>query len=209
MIRHRSLQSRAKTAATSVGVLLAATFLLYVLNIWSGHDATPLVAGNSAPPYRAITLEGDSVELADLLGRPVLLNIWATWCMPCREEMPALQRLHETFEDQGLAVIAVSVDAAPPGFSRENYEARTVNTFLKAYQLQLPVWLDPAGRVKEVFRAIGVPTTILIDRGGAVDNIVVGSVDWDEGFYRELVLTIVESEAGVLTSEGGPEAEGS
>ncbi len=201
MTRYWSSWLGAKTAAASIGPLLAGTLLLYGLRDWPGDTATRTVVGNTAPPYAAITLEGDSVDLADFRGRPVLLNIWATWCGPCREEMPSIQRLYETFQAEGLAVIAVSVDAAPPGFYRENYEARTVMTFLKAYGLGLPIWLDPAGRVKEVFRTMGVPTTILMDRDGTVDNIVVGSVDWDEGFYRELVLDILASESGVGMSE--------
>jgi thiol-disulfide isomerase/thioredoxin len=152
------------------------------------------IVGNPAPPYGAITLAGDSVELSHLIGRPVLLNIWATWCKPCREEMPSLERLGQHFDGATFALVTVNVDAPPEGFFRENYGARTVDTFMKAYDLDLPVWLDPSNRVKRVFRTMGLPTTVLIRPDGTVDNIVVGGVDWDDEFYRGLVLEIIGPE---------------
>lgn len=201
MIRNRRPFAAAIAAAASIPVLFWGGNVLCGVSGWCGDSSTMVIAGNAAPPYRAVTLAGDSVELAHFIGRPVLLNIWATWCKPCREEMPSLQRLHEEFEEEGLAVIAISVDAAPPGFLRDNYEARMVSTFMEAYRLSLPVWLDPSGRAEKVFRTVGVPTSILLNRDGTIDNFVVGGVDWDDEFYRDLVLDIVGSTTGEATSQ--------
>src|SRR5690606_9627000 len=71
----------------------------------------PLAIGDVAPDYGAPTLGGDTIRLESLRGSPVLLNVWATWCPPCREEMPALQELHERYADRGLRVVGVSVDS--------------------------------------------------------------------------------------------------
>src|SRR5690606_20836901 len=78
----------------------------------SANEYAPLQRGDEAPAYGAVSLDGDSVALASLAGRPVLLNVWATWCPPCREEMPALQELHDRYDERGLAVVAVSLDAS-------------------------------------------------------------------------------------------------
>src|SRR5690606_20971480 len=77
-----------------------------------GNEFAPLQRGDEAPAYGARTLNGDTLALTSLDGRPVMLNVWATWCPPCREEMPALQTLHERYDTRGLAVVAVSLDAA-------------------------------------------------------------------------------------------------
>ncbi|HET7275638.1 MAG TPA: TlpA disulfide reductase family protein [Longimicrobiaceae bacterium] len=116
--------------------------------------------GQPAPDYSAVTLAGDSVSLASLSGEVVLLNVWATWCHPCREEIPVLQQLHEDHADEGLAVIGVSVDARG--------EEANIREFAEDYGMTYPVWLDPAERVSAIFRLLGVPSTFLIDRNGVI-----------------------------------------
>ena len=116
--------------------------------------------GAIAPEYSAVTLAGDSVSLADLKGEVVLLNVWATWCIPCQEEIPALQRLHEQYSGQGLRIVGVSVDARG--------EEQNVEEFAESFGVGYDVWLDPAERVISTFRVLGVPNTYLIDREGRV-----------------------------------------
>lgn len=116
--------------------------------------------GQPAPAYAAVALDADSASLAELQGRVVLLNVWATWCPPCREEIPALQELHERYAARGLEVVGVSVDAQG--------EAGTVREFVKSYGMTYPVWLDPADRVSSAFRLTGVPSTFLIGRDGTL-----------------------------------------
>ena len=129
-------------------------------------DYRPLRAGDPAPAYAAATLAGDSVDLADLHGSAVMLNIWATWCLPCRDEMPGLQALHERFGAQGLRVIGVSIDARSADES--------VATFVQDFGVTFTILHDPTDRVTRTFRAVGVPSTFLIDRDGAIVRRWIG-----------------------------------
>jgi cytochrome c biogenesis protein CcmG, thiol:disulfide interchange protein DsbE len=113
-----------------------------------------------APDYSAVTLAGDSVSLADLRGEPVLLNVWATWCAPCRVEIPELQALHEAHHDQGLRVVGVTVDARAA--------ERDVHQFIDEFGMTYDVWWDPDHTVLDRFRGSGVPLTVLIDREGRI-----------------------------------------
>ena len=130
--------------------------------------ARPPEIGKPAPDYRAVSLTGDSVSLADARGRVVLLNVWATWCHPCREEIPVLQALHEQHASRGLELVGVSVDARG--------EEDTIREFANDFRMTYPVWLDPDERVQSTFLAIGVPATFLIDRDGVLRWRHVGPV---------------------------------
>jgi cytochrome c biogenesis protein CcmG/thiol:disulfide interchange protein DsbE len=123
----------------------------------SGSSARVEV-GAPTPAYATVTLDGDSVSLAGHRGRPVLLNVWATWCHPCRDEIPELQAIHERYASRGLVVAGVSVD------SDGNDEA--IRAFVKEFRMTYPVWRDPDERVSARFLVVGVPTTVLIDRDG-------------------------------------------
>jgi thiol-disulfide isomerase/thioredoxin len=79
---------------------------------WVGRERyQPVLAGSAAPAFTVSDMDGDEVRLADYRGRVVLLNVWATWCLPCREEMPSMQRLYEALDDDGFEILAVSIDA--------------------------------------------------------------------------------------------------
>ena len=126
-----------------------------------GCDAPPAVeVGSPAPAYAAVTLAGDSVSLDSLRGEVVLLNIWATWCHPCREEIPMLEQLHERYGERGFRVVGVSIDS--PG------EGEWVGTFGKQVGMTYPIWHDADDRISTIYQAIGVPSTYLIDREGVL-----------------------------------------
>lgn len=114
--------------------------------------------GVEAPSYAARSLRGDSVSLALLRGKPVLLNVWATWCLPCKEEIPYLESLHGKHAAEGLQIVGVSVDA-------RGDEAK-IDEFARDFRMSYPIWRDPDERVNSRFLAIGVPSTYLIDRDG-------------------------------------------
>jgi cytochrome c biogenesis protein CcmG/thiol:disulfide interchange protein DsbE len=116
--------------------------------------------GRPAPAYRAVSVRGDSVSLEALRGKPILLNVWATWCRPCRDEIPELQRLYERYRDRGLEVVGVSVDAAGDGAA--------IADFMRQYGMTYPVWRDPGESVSATFLLIGVPASFLIDRDGVL-----------------------------------------
>lgn len=128
--------------------------------------------GLPVPAYRTVSLSGDSVSLADQQGKVVLLNIWATWCHPCRDEIPALREIHAKYRERGLELVGVSVDAEG---ADEN-----IREFMKEFEMTYPVWLDPAERISAQFLTIGVPTTFLIDRGGVLRWRKTGPVHADD-----------------------------
>ena len=148
--------------------------------------ARPLEIGQTAPHYSAVSLTGDSVSLAQLRGRVVLLNVWATWCHPCREEIPVLQALHARYASRGLELVGVSVDA-------RGQEA-TIREFATDFRMTYPLWLDPDERVQSTFLAIGVPATFLVDRDGVLRWRHVGPVRAnDTTLVRELERTLAVS----------------
>jgi cytochrome c biogenesis protein CcmG/thiol:disulfide interchange protein DsbE len=172
---------------------LAAAALLALLAGCAGGEqrfAAPDV-GRPAPAYAAAALAGDSVSLEALRGRVVLLNVWATWCHPCREEIPALQELHERHAGQGLALVGVSVD--------DRADRAAVEDFAREYGMTYPVWLDPEERVTSAFRTLGVPSTFLIGRDGTILWKHVGPVRADDP-----ALTRLLSEALAAPAEGTP-----
>lgn len=116
--------------------------------------------GALAPAYRAVTLDGDSVSLQSQGGKVTLLNVWATWCSPCRAEIPELQAIHQRYRLRGLQLVGVSIDA-------DGNDA-VIREFVKEFNMQFPVWRDPEERVLTTFVTVGVPTTVLIDRKGII-----------------------------------------
>lgn len=116
--------------------------------------------GLPAPAYSAVTFGGDHVTLQQLRGHPVLLNVWATWCVPCRMEVPAVERLYQRYGPKGLDVIGVSVDAADA--------TRSIQDFVNTFSVTYPIWRDPDKKVLSTFLAIGVPATFVIGADGTL-----------------------------------------
>ena len=123
-----------------------------------------------APEFELKNLDGQTVRLSDFRGRPVLLNFWATWCQPCAEELPSLQRLHESLGEKGLQVVAISID-------RSNHEK--VRDYVKNYHLTFPVLLDPDQEARRKYFILGLPTSYLIDARGRFRGFVSGAREWD------------------------------
>lgn len=117
-----------------------------------------LSMGEKAPTYRAVTPAGDSIEIGP--GQPVtLLNLWATWCGPCREEFPDLERLHQALAPHGLRVVAVDVEPDPP---------ETVTRFAAEFEITFTVAIDPTGNIQEHYQAMGLPSSYLIGTDGTL-----------------------------------------
>lgn len=148
--------------------LLTALVLLTALAACEAKPGTGSV-GEAAPAYATVSLAGDSVSLQKLRGDVVLLNVWATWCEPCRREIPALEKIHETYASRGLSVVGVSVDAAG--------DEKEIADFAREFNMTYPLWLDPDQRVNDIFRLVGVPSTFLLDREGTVVWKHLGPVD--------------------------------
>lgn len=116
--------------------------------------------GLPAPAYSTVSLDGDSVSLAGQRGKVVLLNVWATWCHPCRSEIPELRAIHSAYRERGLELIGVSVDT--------DGTDDAIRAFMRDYQMTFPIWRDPDERVSAQFLVVGVPATFLIDRNGVL-----------------------------------------
>ena len=125
-----------------------------------GEAPARVEVGIEAPAYAARNLQGDSVSLALLRGKPVLLNVWATWCLPCKEEIPFLEKLHGEHAARGLQIVGVSIDARG--------DEDKIESFARDFRMTYPIWRDPDERVNARFLAIGVPSTYLIDRDGVL-----------------------------------------
>jgi len=124
--------------------------------------------GDAAPGYAATTLDGEEVSLQDLEGSPVLLNFWATWCTPCRREMPFLQELYQEHRDDGLRVVGVSMDSRA--------SAEEVRTFAERTGVTYTILHDASARGMDVFSVLGLPATYLLDRNGTIRFVRVGPI---------------------------------
>ncbi|MFC3003889.1 TlpA family protein disulfide reductase [Falsiroseomonas tokyonensis] len=131
----------------------------------------PLDSPRPVPDLRFVTAEGRILTLEDFRGRAVVLNIWATWCVPCRVEMPALDRLQAALGSDGFEVVALSIDRGGPP---------AVEVFYKEIGLRsLNIYVDPTGAASRALNAVGIPTTLLIDRDGREVARKIGPAEWD------------------------------
>jgi peroxiredoxin len=132
-----------------------------------GPTLTPApaaVVGAPAPDFTLTDVAGNAVTLSKLKGQVVLINFWATWCGPCRVEMPAIQRRYEAFKDQGLTVLAVNFDEP----------LIDVSAFQNSFNLTFPVLLDPGGIVNDLYRMRGYPSSFMVDRSGLITKLHIG-----------------------------------
>lgn len=169
------------------GGLLAATHFL-------GDELFPVTVGSKAPDFKATSIDGvpQTKTLADYKGQIVLLNVWATWCLPCRTEMPSIEALHDRFAARGLKVVAVSIDN--PGTED------AIRKFRDQYGLTFEILHDASGKIKQDYQTTGVPETFVIGRDGVIRKKVIAADNWDSPANRALfaeLLGVPESANGV------------
>lgn len=136
---------------------------------------------SAAPEFSLATPDGKTIRLAHLRGQVVFLNFWATWCPPCRVEMPSMEQLHREFKDQGLAVLAVDIRESPTQVAR----------FMKEFRLSFPALLDTDGEVASRYRVQGIPATALIDHSGRIVGAVVGPRKWSSPEAKALIRSLL------------------
>ncbi len=135
--------------------------------IFSG--SIKLEAGKPAPSFALPGLDGKIVHLSDHRGKVVLVNIWATWCRPCVDEMPSMEKLYQEFKDRDFEILAVSIDADGTG---------AVVPFMLKYKLTFPALIDSEGSIRESYRVTGVPESFIIDQQGILVKKIIGAADW-------------------------------
>ena len=131
-----------------------------------GTSAIPVKVDFPAPDLRLQDLSGNTVSLEDWRGKIILVNNWATWCPPCREEMPVFEAYYQAYKGQDFSLIAI--DAGDP--------AEKVIQFVESYQISFPVWLDPGSESLRAFRNPGLPNSYVIDREGMVRLAWTGAI---------------------------------
>jgi peroxiredoxin len=140
-------------------------------------------------------LNGETRSLSSYRGKVVFLNFWATWCGPCRIEMPSMQRVYNELKDEGFEIVAVDL--------RE--DKKVVKKFIKEYELTFPVLLDKTGKVGGIYGTRSIPTTYIIDRDGFIVGRTIGAREWDteeiETVFREILENGVEYEFASLETK--------
>lgn len=125
--------------------------------------------GLPAPDFTLPDLEGNMVRLSDYRGKVVLLNIWATWCPPCVEEMPSMEALHRKMKGEAFEILAVSIDTDG---------SQSVAPFMQKHKLTFPALTDTKGLMQDLYRTTGVPESLIIDKNGIVVEKIIGPQDW-------------------------------
>jgi len=139
--------------------------------------------GFLAPDFSLSTNEGETITLSDLRGKPVLINLWTSWCPPCKAEMPALERVFQDYKDDGLEILAVN------STSQDN--AADANAFVQDLGLTFTILFDKDGSVSKQYRLQALPTSIFINREGVIQEIVVGG-PMSEALLRSRIKTLIE-----------------
>ncbi|GBD33628.1 MAG: hypothetical protein KatS3mg081_1755 [Gemmatimonadales bacterium] len=156
----------------------------------AGRLAPPeaVAVGSRAPEFEAKTIDGGSVRrLSDYAGSVVLLNVWATWCIPCQREMPSIEKLYREYSPRGFKVVAVSVDDAGA--------VESIRRFAEELGLSFEILHDPSGRILQTYQMIGVPESFLIDRRGVIRKKSF-ETDWYSEENRELVRSLLDESSG-------------
>jgi len=174
---------RQRQWALVAGIVMTAMFVL-ALAVRLRPQIDLLALGDRAPAFRALeAATGKPVSLEDYRGKVLLVNVWATWCLPCRVEMPSLQRLHRRFEGTDFRIVAVSVDKD---------DVTVVNDFVQELGLTFDVLHDRAGAIERLYRTTGVPESFVIDRHGRIVKKVIGAAEWDSPVNETLITRLLD-----------------
>ncbi|HEX5459156.1 MAG TPA: TlpA disulfide reductase family protein [Steroidobacteraceae bacterium] len=170
------MQNRITAAA-----LLAALVAL-ALPAWAAADAAAdSVAPAAAPAFTLQSTSGQQVSLAQFKGDVVMINFWASWCSPCRQEMPLLDSIYRKYKDMGFELIGVNVEPDP----------KSANAWLKATPVSYPILYDPQSKVSQLYQVQAMPTTVIIDRSGTVRFLHRGYLPGDENAYLNSIRSLI------------------
>ena len=167
-----------------VGIIITLIAVGAIVGTRLAPDIFPVEVGAKAPQFRAINIDraADSVTLDTWKGKVVLINVWATWCEPCRVEMPALQRLYQALDTNQFKLVSVSIDETDPS---------TVRAFRDEFKLTFPIYQDRPRAIERIYQTTGVPETFLIDRDGVIQKKLIGAHEWDSPADQDLIRRLL------------------
>ena len=185
-------QSRGLITLVSVAILALAFGLVWM----QSSKYEPLTVGKIAPDFALPDLVDKDVRLSDFRGKVVFLNFWATWCKPCREEMPSMEVLYKNFDRDGLVVLAISIDRVTT--------KKDIPPFVKSLNLTFPILIDSWGQTDKRYKLMGVPETYIIDQQGVLREKVIGPRDWTILDNLQTITGLLK--AGVKSAQAAPPA---
>lgn len=166
-----------------VGVIVAVLAAAAVLGIVLSPQIFPVEVDSKAPDFRATSLATGQVKtIADYRGQVVLLNVWATWCQPCRLEMPSMERLQRELAPAGLKIVAISIDEGGVDVVKE---------FVREYSLTFEILHDPSRAIERIYQTTGVPESFVLNKYGIIVKKVIGAAAWDAPVNRDLIRRLL------------------
>jgi peroxiredoxin len=172
------------------GVVSALAVALFIGVRTFGADLFPVSPGSKAPAFHAATVVAGGPKfksISDYKGQVVLLNMWATWCGPCKQEMPGIQALHEQLGPQGLKVVAVSVDEPDMGAA--------ITAFVAEHKLTFEILHEGSGTIERDYQTSGVPETFVIGKDGVIRKRVIGAAEWNSEGNVKLIRGLLAEDA--------------
>ncbi len=166
--------------AQRIVILVAIISLFVFLSPLSGHSSPwdiDALIGTYAPEFTLKDLQGNNVSLTDFRGKLVLLNFWATWCPPCREEIPSLNKLMSQYRNKGLVIIGISSDSS----------YKRLKAFAKKYNISFIVLHDASITITRKYKVFSLPTTFLIDKRGRIVRKFIGAYDWTSQEVTDII----------------------
>jgi peroxiredoxin len=165
-------------------VLLSFSVVIVRVRESKAAPGTGLKVGYLAPDFVLPSLDGNMVRLSDFRGKKaIFINFWATWCPPCRLEMPTMEQAYQEYKGQGLEILAVSIDVGPKS---------VVKNFMQEFRLTFPALLDPEREVMYLYRLFSIPASFLIDKKGIIRFKELGYRDWTDPKSRKKLEAILK-----------------
>jgi thiol-disulfide isomerase/thioredoxin len=156
-------------------IAVLAAVLTLALPAWAG------IAEAQAPGFTLQSVDGGTVSLAQFKGDVVMINFWASWCGPCRQEMPLLDNIYKQYKDMGFVLLGVNVEP----------DSHDANAWLKKTPVSYPILYDPRSQVSQLYRVQAMPTTVIIDRQGVVRFVHNGYLPGDENQYMNSIRALI------------------
>ncbi len=170
---------------TNIGRLLALAAALFLVLPAAGADAQllhPVKSKPAAKDFELPNLDGNKVKLSDFTGKVVVVNFWATWCPPCRKEIPSMQRAWNILKEKDVMMLAVHVGGTED----------KVWTFLTDFSVEFPVLIDKTSKVSKAWPLVGLPVTFIIDPKGKIALRAIGGREWDDPKLIDQILALRE-----------------